>query len=48
MPLGFAKKKAMQTVSGTAHAGIRAAKGGLANISVQAVPFISVRPFDFR
>lgn len=52
MPMNFAKRKAIQVVSGavsgTAHAGIRAAKGGLGNISVQAGPFISIRPFDFR
>lgn len=52
MPLNFAKRKTIQAVSGavsgTTHRGIRIAKGSLSNISVQAGPFISVRPFDFK
>ena len=48
IPLSFVTKKAIQTVSGTANAGLRVAKGSLANVSVQAGPMIKVRPFDFR
>lgn len=48
IPLSFVGKKAIQTVSGTANLGLKAAKGSLANVSVQAGPIIKVRPFDFR
>jgi hypothetical protein len=48
IPLGFITKKAIQTVSGTANAGLRVAKASLANVSIQAGPIIKIRPFDFR
>lgn len=48
IPLNFARRKTVEAINSTAHAGLNATRSGLSHVSIQAGPFISIRPFDYR